>query len=155
MKKFQTDVGNFPLSPEMWKHVDRFSKSGLPLTKEGANHIKAHLIALADQRHKNFQEPVLTVDERALLAAADRVHDLHTQATFLNGKELSDFGFDHLDQVHGILHTNPCGCQRHLMHDHYAMTNDSQPHRVLSTCDKHAHLKDDPKAHHEAISKGD
>jgi hypothetical protein len=101
----------------------------------------------------------LDKDERRLLAQINTRDNLHSAADWLGDEELSEFGFETLDQVHGqSWHPDVCegqasreGCVVHQVFDHRLRDTPDQikvhAHRIHQTCSRHATLTF--KDHHE------
>lgn len=163
---FETAHGTFPISDAMQEHAELVASHTGAVTQEAADRLRKAVAANVDRRQAAHEEAdkadpdpegnsLILGTERRALRAADRVYDLHTQAAALRGDTLEQHGFMQLDQVHGLRHERNCGCARHMLFDHYDRAAGVKPHRVLKTCAAHAHLADDPAAHHAAITAED
>jgi len=101
----------------------------------------------------------LDPEERRVLAAINNRENLTRAAAWLDGKELAEFGFETLDQVHGqTWHPDVCeglssgtGCEVHQVWDHRLRHTGEgivvHAHRSHRTCERHATLSF--KDHHE------
>lgn len=105
---------------------------------------RKQLLAISNQR-------ALTTEERNRLKAHTNWVNVNKAWTWLAGRELSEFGFETLDQVHGNACTHACGCQTQHVFDHNKAQAgehaENHPHFPRKSCVKHAVLAKDFKAH--------
>ena len=97
----------------------------------------------------------LTIEEHNRLQAIVRAMIVHKAANILThtGKSHTDYGLNYLDQVHGTLHSRPCGCIVHSIFDHHLIGDESlerYPIKPRHSCEAHAHLVDNHAAHFAA-----
>jgi hypothetical protein len=103
----------------------------------------------------------LDPDERRVLAAWTTRANLHSAAKWLDGKPLSEFGFETLDQVHGqAWHPDVCdgihkgeGCVVHQVFDHRLRHGGEEitvhAHRSHKTCARHSTVEFKDHHHHQ------
>ena len=124
--------------------------------------MRGALLKLSDMRNsymvpapkeKMGPSGTLTATEHDRLQAITQVINVHHGVRFLQDRSHEDFGFTGVDQIHGNRHTLACGCVLHTVFDHHKRHEEDKeihPHHPRSSCDAHAHLLDDFKAHHLA-----
>lgn len=126
--------------------------------------LRGDLLRLSTRRH-NWREPkpkgavmalggTLTIAEADRLACITHVLNVHQAVNFLQGRLHTEFGFDGIDQVHGNAVHAPCGCILHHVFNHHKRhekTVTTYPHYPRCSCDAHAHLAGDFKAHHATV----
>lgn len=96
----------------------------------------------------------LTVAEEARRSAIIHVFNIHTTVNFLEGRSHEEFGFATIDQVHGNEIVKECGCTLRTVHDHHkrgTVEAVPHPHTPLKSCDAHAHMAEDFRAHHATV----
>jgi hypothetical protein len=116
------------------------------------------IAALPESVRRRLAASSLTPSEHALLRAANNHYDVRTAIDYLAGRPLSDFGFEHADQVHGNLWHAGCGCKLHRVFDHnrrfedWSQSNARQihPHYAHTVCEVHAPYADDLELLHRA-----
>jgi hypothetical protein len=105
---------------------------------------RLELRALQDQLLTISNQRALAPAEAARLAAANNHFDVRTAIDFLDGRDIADFGFTGVDQVHGNRQTFGCGCQLHTVFDHGLRGDPGNltlyPHVPRAVCDTHAPL---------------
>jgi hypothetical protein len=141
-------------------------------------HLESQMKALLDlsTARNNYQAPPiphdveadssgnLTAEEGRRLANIVHVMNCHHAVNFLAGRDHAEFGFDGIDQVHGVKHTLPCGCQIHHVYDywhgrgelaHEAVADERpivlHPHYSKRWCARHKEHAGDFRAHHAAV----
>jgi len=109
----------------------------------------------------------LSIPERALLSKINTRDNLHSAADWLGDKELAEFGFETLDQVHGqSWHPDVCegqarreGCVIHQVFDHRLRHTGEgivvHAHRSHQTCARHATLSFKDHHEHQAHLEGE
>jgi hypothetical protein len=96
----------------------------------------------------------LTREERARFVALDNAINVHHGVWALQGRPLSDFGFEGADQAHGQSEGFACGCTLHRIIDHnrrFESNVEHHPHYPMAVCTKHASLLPDFKAHYAQV----
>lgn len=106
----------------------------------------------------------LTKAEAHLLANIMHTINCHKAVNFLQGRSHEDFGFEGIDQVHGVRISTPCGCQITHVYDYWHGRGELQtqavkedkpvvlhPHYSKRWCDKHREHGRDFRAHHAAV----
>jgi hypothetical protein len=114
-----------------------------------------HLMKVAKGLLDRSRRKPLSTDEQARLDAAVRHYNVRNSIDWLNGRPLSDFGFDGYDQVHGnyVRFPGGCDCVLRIVFEHHG---DLKPgrrdnglpiwaHTPAHVCDKHARWARDPE----------
>ncbi len=106
-------------------------------TREALRNIQDQLLQASNSR-------ALTDDELATLKAANNHFDVRTSIDWLAGRDIADFGFTGVDQVHGGAGSFDCGCRLRTVFDHVVATADDasglviNPHYPRAVCTTHA-----------------
>ena len=161
MSTIIVDGVEHPLSPRFMSEVGEPHPDLVGLTYDRLIAEREYLKRLANDRYE-FMAPqptgelapggTLTMAEWKRLRAIDAVVNVHRGVRFLQGRPLSDFGFEHADQIKGKRSAIACGCTLHMVVDHYRVGETGateHPHYPQMRCEKHAG-EGDFRAHFEA-----
>lgn len=102
--------------------------------------------APADKPWLRHRDPLSPRQLKYLDAWTNR-NNMNSALAYLKGRDYREFGFETLCQVHGNLHTFPCGCKHHVIFDHHKRElgyedSDIKPLRAEEVCDRHRHHND-------------
>lgn len=89
------------------------------------------------------QDAALTDRQKKYLEAWTNRNNMNSALAYLRGYDYRVLGFETLCQVHGNLHSFPCGCKLHIIIDHHKrhvgyVDADIKPLRAEFVCPEHA-----------------
>lgn len=95
-------------------------------------------------------------NEKLLLEACTKFGNVNRAWKWLDGRHYSEFGFAHLDQVHGNRQSWACGCETQHAFDHYVARDTPEDvvhhaHTSLAACSKHKVFFGEPAKHRDVL----
>lgn len=129
------------------------------------------LVSLTEAQHENMRKGLLNLSNKRQLSAQERqqlsaitnIQNVNRAWRWLAGRHYNEFGFTHLDQVHGNKSTHICGCQTQHVFDHNLVQANANlppekqvpvqtyPHHLVRSCPAHEHLAGDYVAHSKQV----